>query len=59
MVENKSSENIKALESFVLNNPELEKIEELLNQFNIFETLRIVSAEVRHSNVFSMVIKSL
>jgi len=45
--------NIDALERFILNNPELEKLEDLLSQFNIFETLKIVDAEIRHSNVLA------
>jgi len=45
--------DIQALERFVLNNPELEKLENLLSQFNIFETLDIVKAEIRHSNVLA------
>lgn len=53
MSENTSSENIEALESFLLDNPEFDKLEEQLNQFNIFETLQIVNAEVRHSNVLA------
>lgn len=42
-----------ALERFILNNPDLEKLEDLLSQFNIFETLNIVDAEIRHSNVLA------
>ena len=44
---------IELLENFVLDNPELDKLENLLSQFNIFETLNIVSAEIRHSNVLA------
>jgi hypothetical protein len=44
---------IELLEKFVLNNPELDALENLLSQFNIFETLDIVNAEIRHSNVLS------
>jgi hypothetical protein len=46
-------EDIKLLEDFVLNNPELEKLENMLDQFNVFETLNVVNAEIRHSNVLS------
>jgi len=44
---------IEALERFILNNPELEKLEDLLSEFNIFETLNIIDAEIRHSNVLA------
>ena len=44
---------IEILEQFVLNNPELEKLDNLLSQFNVFDTLNIVNAEIRHSNVLS------
>lgn len=48
-----SDNEIELLERFVLDNPELDKLENLLSQFNIFETLNIVSAEIRHSNVLA------
>jgi len=41
------------LEKFILNNKELEKLESLLAQFNVFETLNIVNAEIRHSSVLA------
>lgn len=50
-LENKKE--IELLEKFVLDNPDLEKLEDLLSQFNIFETLNIVNAEIRHSNVLA------
>lgn len=57
MIDLKAKENQKneigALESFILDNPELEKLEDLLSQFNIFETLNIVDAEIRHSIVLA------
>lgn len=37
------------LENFVLNNPELERLEGLLEEFNIFEVLGAVNVELRHS----------
>ena len=43
----------KILEEFILKNPELDKLENLLGIFNIFETLDIVNAEIRHSNVLA------
>ncbi|HNZ60937.1 MAG TPA: PD-(D/E)XK nuclease family protein [Methanofastidiosum sp.] len=46
----KDSEEIRALEEFVLNNPELERLEGMLDTFNVFETLKIVNVELKHSN---------
>ena len=53
------SDNIEALERFLLDNPDLDKLEGLLSQFNIFETLKIVQAEVRHSNVLAWLLDPL
>lgn len=36
-----------------MNNTELDKLEEMLSDFNIFETLGLVNADIRHSNVLS------
>jgi len=52
-----SSDEIEALERFLIDNPELDKLEGLLSQFNIFETLNIVQAEVRHSNVLAWLLE--
>jgi len=41
------------LEQFILNNPDLDRLEEMLSDFNLFETLELVNAEIRHSNVLS------
>lgn len=38
-----------ALEEFVVDNPDLEKLESLVDQFNIFEAVGMVSQEIRHS----------
>lgn len=46
-------EDKELLEKFILDNPELARLENLLSQFNTFETLNIVNAEIRHSNVLS------
>ena len=48
-----NSKEIELLEKFLLDNPELQKLEGMLSQFNVFETLNIVNAEVRHSNVLA------
>ena len=44
---------LKVLEDFILNNPELDKLEGMLDHFNVFETLKMVHTEIRHSNVLS------
>ncbi len=49
----KDSKQIETLEKFLLDNPEFEKLEGLLSQFNVFETLRMVNTEIRHSNVLA------
>ena len=38
------------LENFVLSNPELDRLENLLSEFNVFETLSLTNAEIKHSN---------
>lgn len=47
------SEEKVILEQFILNNPDLERLEEMLSDFNLFETLDLVNAEIRHSNVLA------
>jgi len=37
------------LEEFIVNNPKLEKLEEIINTFNIFDALNMVNYEIRHS----------
>ena len=39
------------LEEFILYNPELEKLEAMLSEFNLFDTLNMVNNELRHSNM--------
>lgn len=46
----------KALEQFLIDNPDLEKLEELLEQFNIFEALSIIKQEIRHSDFLSFLL---
>ena len=48
-----ASTKIECLENFVLSNPELDKLESLLSDFNIFETLKSEYTEVKHSNVLA------
>ncbi len=43
----------KYLQDFILRNPDLDRLENLLEEFNIFETLKITHAEIRHSNVIA------
>lgn len=43
------NDDLAALEAFLVNNPELENLESLLAQFNIFEVLGAVRQEIRHS----------
>lgn len=50
-----SKEAKEALENFILDNSELEKLEELTSRFNIFESLDIVRQEIRHSNFLSWI----
>lgn len=42
--------DLQALEALVVNNPDLERLEALLEQFNIFEALNMVRQELRHSD---------
>ena len=47
------------LERFILNNPELDRLEGMLGEFNLFETLNLVHAEIRHSNVLAWLLNPL
>jgi len=42
--------DLQVLEALVVNNPDLERLEALLEQFNIFEALGMVRQELRHSD---------
>jgi hypothetical protein len=44
---------IDAIDRFLADNPELEELSDRLTTFNIFRTLRIEKAEIRHSNVLA------
>ncbi|HRH41027.1 MAG TPA: PD-(D/E)XK nuclease family protein [Pyrinomonadaceae bacterium] len=48
-----------ALEAFVLDNPELDKLESLLGQFNVFEALGAVRHELRHSDFLAFLLDPL
>lgn len=41
--------DVKTLEEFLCKNPELEKLEDLIEDFNIFTALSFVNEEIRHS----------
>ena len=45
--------DVEILENLVLDNPELDKLERYLEQFNIFEALGSVRQEARHSDFLS------
>lgn len=46
----------KALEAFVVENEDLERLEAVLGQFNIFEAIGVVQQEVRHSDFLAYLI---
>jgi len=46
----------RCLESFVVNNFELEKLEEILAQFNLFDAIGAVRVELRHSDFLSFLL---
>ncbi|HEY7416671.1 MAG TPA: PD-(D/E)XK nuclease family protein [Ktedonobacteraceae bacterium] len=46
----------KALEALVVDNPELERLEALLERFNIFEAIGAVRQEVRHSDFLAFLL---
>ncbi len=48
--------NFKALEDLLVDNPDLEKLESLLEQFNIFEALGAVKVELRHSDFLAFLV---
>ena len=45
-----------ALEAFVVNNEDLERLEALLAQFNIFEAIGVVRQELRHSDFLAFLL---
>jgi hypothetical protein len=53
---NNSDTDIKTLEALVINNPDLERLESLLGQFNLFEALGAVHVEVRHSDFLAFLL---
>ncbi|MCI0709189.1 MAG: PD-(D/E)XK nuclease family protein [Chloroflexi bacterium] len=47
---------IRELESFVVNNPQLDQLERLIAEFNIFEAIGAVRQELRHSDFLSFML---
>lgn len=45
-----------ALQALIIENPELERLEALLQRFNIFEALGVVRQEIRHSDFLAFVL---
>src|SRR5258708_36134901 len=46
----------KALEALVVDNPDLERLEALLDQFNMFEVIGAVRQELRHSDFLAFLL---
>jgi len=46
----------KALEDFVIDNEEFERLEALLDQFNLFEAIGVVRQELRHSDFLAFLL---
>ena len=51
-----AEQDLKALETFVVNNPDLERLEALLDRFNIFEAIGVVRQELRHSDFLAFLL---
>lgn len=45
--------DVEALEAFLLDSGELERLEAIVAEFNVLDTLGISQAEIRHSKVLS------
>lgn len=50
---NKSDKDL--LEEFIINNKNLEHLEDIVNDFNIFTSLNLINNEIRHSNFLSWI----
>jgi hypothetical protein len=53
---NNDKGKITELENLVIHNPELERLEDLLDRFNIFEAMGVVRQEVRHSDFLAFLL---
>ncbi|MFZ2095756.1 MAG: PD-(D/E)XK nuclease family protein [Anaerolineales bacterium] len=56
IIQNNSSDEFRLLDALLIDNPELERIESLLEQFNIFEALGAVWIELRHSDFLAFIL---
>ena len=50
------SQDLEALEALVVDNPDLERLEALLDEFNIFEAIGAVRVELRHSDFLAFLL---
>jgi len=48
--------DLRELERFIVNNPDLEPLEALLDRFNIFEAVGLVRQEIRHSTFLAFLL---
>ncbi len=53
---NYSSDEFRFLDALIIDNPELDRLESLLEQFNIFEALGAVWIELRHSDFLAFLL---
>ena len=53
---NVTTNDLALLESLIVDNPDLERLESLLDQFNIFEALGAVRVELRHSEFLAFLL---
>lgn len=51
-----ASETKKLLEDFILHNPDLQQLEQALEQFNIFEAIGMVKQETKHSRFLAFLL---
>jgi hypothetical protein len=51
-----NKEEIKYLESFIVDNRDLERLESLIAQFNVFEAIGAIKQELRHSDFLSFLL---
>jgi len=51
-----NKEDINLLEKFIIENEDLENLESLLAQFNIFESIGAARQELRHSDFLSFLL---
>jgi hypothetical protein len=58
-LDNRINEERAALEDFLIDNPELERLEVLLDEFNIFEALGAVKVELRHSEFLAFLMNPI